>query len=56
MFTLKNVVILALAAVSSAVPAGIRLTEKQVRYHEVSKRQNEAAAALGLNDFDILQL
>ncbi|CAM1508225.1 Fc.00g050730.m01.CDS01 [Cosmosporella sp. VM-42] len=53
--SLKITALAALAAVASAMPAGSKLTERQMRYHEVSKRQNAAAAALGLNDFDILQ-
>lgn len=46
----------ALAGAASAMPAGGRLTELQLRYHALSKRQNDAAAGMGLNDFDILQL
>lgn len=45
-----------LAATTSALPTSTRLTDRQLRYHEISRRQNDAAAALGLNDFDILQL
>ncbi|KAF5024888.1 hypothetical protein F66182_3046 [Fusarium sp. NRRL 66182] len=43
------------ASIAIAMPAGQRLTGRQLQYHDLSKRQNEAAAALGLNDFDILQ-
>ncbi|AEO56470.1 Ferritin/ribonucleotide reductase-like-protein [Thermothelomyces thermophilus ATCC 42464] len=44
-----------LAAVSSALPALPKLSKDQMRIYEHAKRQNEAAAALGLNDIDILQ-
>ncbi|KAJ4268289.1 hypothetical protein NW762_002352 [Fusarium torreyae] len=37
------------------MPSGHRFTKRQLHYHDLSKRQNDAAAALGLNDFDILQ-
>ncbi|KAL2676953.1 hypothetical protein Neosp_010720 [[Neocosmospora] mangrovei] len=38
-----------------ASPAGVRLSERQLHYHDLSKRQNDAAAKLGLTDPDILQ-
>ncbi|KAL2163081.1 hypothetical protein VTH06DRAFT_6917 [Thermothelomyces fergusii] len=44
-----------LAAVSSALPALPKLSKDQMRIYEHAKRQNEAAAAQGLNDIDILQ-
>lgn len=52
----KVAIVAALAAVASAFPSGPRLTTRQWRYHEVAKRQNAAAAAMGLGDPDILQL
>lgn len=45
-----------LAAAASAMPLSTRLTERQLGYYDLSKRQNEAAVALGLGDLDILQL
>lgn len=45
-----------LAALTSALPSSVRLTERQLQYHTVSKRQQEAAVALGLGDLDVLQL
>ena len=45
-----------MATVVSTMPAGQRFTERQLKYAEVSKRQNEAVEALGLSDPDILQL
>jgi hypothetical protein len=51
----KVAVIAALAAVASALPSSQRLTARQLRYHEIAKRQNAAATALGLSDPDILQ-
>ena len=45
-----------LAALVSAIPAQPRLTPRQTEIYELSKRQNAAAAALGLQDVDILQL
>ena len=45
-----------LAALASAIPAQPRLTPRQTEIYELSKRQNAAAAALGLQDVDILQL
>lgn len=49
-------VVAGLAAVSSALPAVPKLSKTQMRMYEHAKRQNAAAAALGLNDIDILQL
>ncbi|KAH7318464.1 ferritin-like domain-containing protein [Stachybotrys elegans] len=51
----KIAAISALAAVASAIPSGTRFTERQLQYHQAAKRQNDAAAQAGLNDFDILQ-
>ncbi|KAL2146581.1 hypothetical protein VTI28DRAFT_3472 [Corynascus sepedonium] len=48
-------VVAGLAAVSSALPAVPKLSKTQMRMYEHAKRQNAAAAALGLNDIDILQ-
>jgi hypothetical protein len=45
-----------LAAVSSALPAVPKLTRSHMKMYEHAKRQNAAAAALGLTDIDILQL
>ncbi|KAF7545579.1 hypothetical protein G7Z17_g9069 [Cylindrodendrum hubeiense] len=55
MIALRHILVAALAGAASAMPAGPKLTERQLWYHELSKRQNDAAAGLGLNDFDILQ-
>lgn len=49
-------VVAGLAAVASALPAVPKLNENQMRMYEHAKRQNAAAAALGLTDIDILQL
>jgi hypothetical protein len=49
-------VVAGLAAVSSALPAVPKLNEGQMKMFEHAKRQNAAAAALGLTDIDILQL
>jgi hypothetical protein len=54
--SLKATIFALFAGSALASPAGIRLSERQLHYHDMSKRQNEAAAKLGLNDFDILQL
>ncbi|KAM0256896.1 hypothetical protein ACHAQJ_004718 [Trichoderma viride] len=51
----KAAVISLLAATAAALPSMPRLTARQLEYHAVAKRQNAAAQALGLNDFDILQ-
>jgi hypothetical protein len=51
-----GVVVAGLAAVSSALPAIPKLTRSQMKMYEHAKRQNAAAAALGLTDIDILQL
>lgn len=45
-----------LAAVASAMPAQPRFSPRQSQIYSVAKRQNAAAAALGLQDVDILQL
>lgn len=53
----KTVALSALAATAaSALPSQPKLTERQMQYHDLAKRQNAGAAASGLNDFDILQL
>ncbi|KAI8964899.1 ferritin-like domain-containing protein [Daldinia sp. FL1419] len=44
-----------LAAVACALPAQPRLTTRQNQIYSIAKRQNAAAAALGLADVDILQ-
>jgi hypothetical protein len=49
-------VVAGLAAVSTALPAAPKLTRTQMKMYEHAKRQNAAAAALGLTDIDILQL
>ncbi|CAJ2508160.1 Uu.00g093460.m01.CDS01 [Anthostomella pinea] len=45
----------ALAAVACALPAQPKFTPRQHHIYSVAKRQNAAAAALGLADVDILQ-
>ncbi|AEO62898.1 uncharacterized protein THITE_2084410 [Thermothielavioides terrestris NRRL 8126] len=50
-----GVVVAGLAAVSSALPAHPKLSKAQLKMYEHAKRQNAAAAALGLTDVDILQ-
>jgi hypothetical protein len=54
----KTAVLSAFAAAASvsALPSSIRLSGRQLQYHDLAKRQNAGAAAAGLNDFDILQL
>jgi hypothetical protein len=52
----KAAAISLLAATAAALPSMPKLTARQMEYHTVAKRQNAAAQALGLNDFDILQL
>lgn len=56
MLSVRIAAVVALAASACALPTSRRLTDRQLRYHEISRRQNDAATALGLNDFDILQL
>ncbi|KAM5342436.1 hypothetical protein ACJ41O_013402 [Fusarium nematophilum] len=53
--SLKAVLVASFAGAASAIPWGQRLTERQIQYHDLSKRQNAAAAAAGLSDLDILQ-
>ncbi|KAI1771865.1 ferritin-like domain-containing protein [Hypoxylon cercidicola] len=48
-------VVAALAAVACAMPAQPKLTSRQNHIYSLAKRQNAAAAALGLADVDILQ-
>ncbi|KAK4193015.1 protein rds1 [Podospora australis] len=48
-------VVAGLAAVTSALPAIPKLTDSQMKMFRHAKRQNAAAAALGINDVDILQ-
>ncbi|KAK4157212.1 protein rds1 [Chaetomidium leptoderma] len=50
-----GVVVAGLAAVSSALPSVPKLNRAQIKMYEHAKRQNAAAAALGLTDIDILQ-
>lgn len=52
----KTAAIAALVATASALPALPNFTPRQLRYAELSRRQNEAAIALGLGDLDVLQL
>ena len=49
-------VLAGLAAVVSAIPAQPMLSTRQNDIYKLAKRQNAAAAALGLADVDILQL
>ncbi|TFB04150.1 Protein rds1 [Trichoderma ghanense] len=51
----KAAVVSLLAATAAALPSVPKFTERQLEYHAVAKRQNAAAQALGLGDFDILQ-
>lgn len=44
-----------LAAIASAMPAQPKFSPRQSQIYTLAKRQNEAAAALGLQDVDILQ-
>ncbi|PNP41908.1 hypothetical protein TGAMA5MH_06086 [Trichoderma gamsii] len=53
--SLRTAAISLLAATAAALPSVPRFTTRQLQYHDVAKRQNAAAQALGLNDFDILQ-
>ncbi|KAF4970628.1 hypothetical protein FSARC_2409 [Fusarium sarcochroum] len=55
MASIRIIVLALFASVTLAMPSGHRLTKRQLHYHDLSKRQNDAAAAMGLNDFDILQ-
>jgi hypothetical protein len=52
----KAAVVSLLAATAAALPSVPKFSERQLEYHAVAKRQNAAAQALGLGDFDILQL
>ncbi|KAH6611398.1 twin-arginine translocation pathway signal [Trichoderma cornu-damae] len=54
-FKAAAISLLAAAAAAAALPSTPKLTARQLEYHAVAKRQNAAAQALGLNDFDILQ-
>jgi hypothetical protein len=45
-----------LVAVAAALPAQPKLSTRQNDIYNLAKRQNAAAAALGLADVDILQL
>lgn len=45
-----------LASMATALPGAVKLTDRQLKYHQASKRQQEAAVALGLGDLDVLQL
>lgn len=55
MLSFKTIAVALLASTASALPSSERLTSRQLHYHDLSKRQNEAAAAAGLTDVDILQ-
>ncbi|KAI1342144.1 ferritin-like domain-containing protein [Xylariaceae sp. FL0016] len=48
-------VVASLAAIACALPAVPRFTTRQNHIYSIAKRQNAAAAALGLQDVDILQ-
>lgn len=54
--TLKGAFVAGLVALASALPAAPRLNERQLQIHDVVKRQSAAEKALGINDFDVLQL
>lgn len=54
--TLKAALVAGLAAVATAMPSAPRLTDRQMKIHEIMKRQSAAEQALGINDFDVLQL
>lgn len=54
--SLKAAFVAGLAAVASALPAAPKLTDRQMKIHELMKRQSAAEQALGINDFDVLQL
>lgn len=49
-------IVAGLAALTSALPAAPKLTKNQLKLWDLAKRQNDAAAAAGLTDIDILQL
>ncbi|OAA43531.1 Ferritin/ribonucleotide reductase-like protein [Beauveria brongniartii RCEF 3172] len=53
--SLKTTILAVLAATATAMPATVRFTPRQMQYHSLAMRQQEEAAAAGLNDFDILQ-
>lgn len=54
--TLKSTLVAGLAAVASAMPAFPRFSDRQLKIHDIMRRQSAAEAALGINDFDVLQL
>jgi hypothetical protein len=56
MMKTAGALVAALATISSAMPAIPRLSARQVKMYEYAKRQNQAAAAAGLTDVDLLQL
>jgi hypothetical protein len=56
MASLKTLLFGLFATTALAMPSGPRFTKRQLQYHDLSKRQNAAAAAAGLSDLDILQL
>ncbi|KAF5630913.1 stress response rds1p [Fusarium sp. NRRL 52700] len=55
MASLKTILFGLFATTALAMPSGPRFTKRQLQYHDLSKRQNAAAAASGLSDLDILQ-
>lgn len=55
-FTLKTALVAGLATVAYALPAVPRFTDQQLKIHDLMKRQSAGEAALGITDFDILQL
>lgn len=54
--SIRNITLLALMGIASAVPSGIRLTPRQQWYHTLAERAQKADANAGLTDLDILQL
>lgn len=54
--TLKSALVAGLMAVASALPAVPRLTPRQQKIHDIMRRQSAAEKALGITDFDVLQL
>lgn len=54
--TLKSALVAGLAAIASAAPAVPRFTDSQLGYYNLMKRQSAAEQALGINDFDVLNL
>ncbi|UZP44237.1 hypothetical protein NXS19_012049 [Fusarium pseudograminearum] len=55
MASVKSILFGLFASTALALPSVPMFTKRQLRYHELSKRQNDAAAAAGLDDPSILQ-